>query len=223
MYDKQSGEYRGDQVGSFFSFEKVNDEFGVSLYGVARIPKSRKRVCTAITEMWEKGKLSFSFEISYTMKGVALGNQASAPVADSPAPKMQKSVDDNSLYEALKRRAKDVSQMDMPNAGNNNKPKQSGAFDFNRGLSKSGVFSLTGSRVDIDPLSETEYFKALYDKYIQTQKECGEVTDKFTLEQFVSRLAREKDRLMKTYKCKNVRFSVYVKDGKASLKATPQK
>ena len=53
MYDKQSGEYRGDQVGSFFSFEKVNDEFGVSLYGVARIPKSRKRVCTAITEMWE--------------------------------------------------------------------------------------------------------------------------------------------------------------------------
>ncbi|MBO4351126.1 MAG: hypothetical protein J6A01_09310 [Proteobacteria bacterium] len=156
---------------------------------------------------------------SYTMKGVAFTAPQDAAKSQSQTQK-QNSVDENSLFEALKRRAKDVSEIDMPVSGD---PKQSGAFEFNRGLSKSGVFSVTGSRVDIDPLSETEYFKSLYDKYIQTQKECGEVTDKFTLEQFVSRLAREKDRLIKTYKCKNVRFSVYVKDGKASLKATPQK
>lgn len=128
------------------------------------------------------------------------------------------SVDNNTLYDALKRRAKDVSQMNLPSA-----PSASGDFEFNRGLSKSGVFSLTGSRVDIDPMSDNECFKQLYTQYIETQKQCGEDTNKFTLEQFVSRLAREKDRLVKRYNCKNVKFSVYIKDGKTSLKATPQK
>ena len=128
-------------------------------------------------------------------------------------------MDQNALYDALKRRARDVSEMAMPAAGT----AKSGVFDFNIGLSKSGVFSVTGSRVDIDPLSDTEYFKSLYEKYIETQKQCGESTNKFTLEQFVSRLAREKERLMQTHNCRNVRFTVYVKEGKASLKATPQK
>ena len=82
---------------------------------------------------------------------------------------------------------------------------------------------MTGSRVDIDPLSDNEYFKSLYEKYIELQKQCGESTNKFTQEQFVSRLAREKERLIKTYNCRTVRFTVYVKEGKASLKATPQK
>ncbi len=127
-------------------------------------------------------------------------------------------VDNNALYDALKRRAKDVSQMNLPVA-----PGTSGDFEFNRGLSRSGVFSLTGSRVDIDPLSDNACFKQLYEQYVETQKQCGEDTGKFTLEQFVSRLAREKDRLIKNYNCKNVKFSVYIKDGKASLKATPQK
>ena len=127
-------------------------------------------------------------------------------------------VDNNALYDALKRRAKDVSQMNLPVA-----PGASGDFEFNRGLSRSGVFSLTGSRVDIDPLSDNACFKQLYEQYVETQKQCGEDTGKFTLEQFVSRLAREKDRLIKNYNCKNVKFSVYIKDGKTSLKATPQK
>lgn len=127
-------------------------------------------------------------------------------------------VDNHTLYDALKRRAKDVSQMNLPAA-----PNPSGDFEFNRSLSRSGVFSLTGSRVDIDPLSDNECFKKLYAQYVEAQKQCGENTDKFTLEQFVSRLAREKARLMQNYKCKNVNFSVYIKDGKASLKATPQK
>ncbi|MBQ9816053.1 MAG: hypothetical protein IJM59_01115 [Proteobacteria bacterium] len=134
-------------------------------------------------------------------------------------------VDQNSLYNALKRRAKDVSELDMAAAEvkKDQAGANSGAFEYNRGLSRSGVFSVTGSRVDIDPLSDNEYFKSLYEKYIELQKQCGESTNKFTQEQFVSRLAREKERLIKTYKCRTVRFTVYVKEGKASLKATPQK
>lgn len=150
----------------------------------------------------EKNEESFKPAPSWSGKSV----QDSAPV------------DNNTLYDALKRRAKDVSQMNLPTA-----PSSTGDFNFNRVLSKSGVFSLTGSRVDIDPLSDNECFKQLYEQYVETQKQCGEDTGKFTLEQFVSRLAREKDRLIKRYQCKNVKFSVYIKDGKTSLKATPQK
>ena len=128
---------------------------------------------------------------------------------------VDRGMDANSLAEALKRRARDVSEVSMPAATTSK--------SVNHSLSKSGVFSVTGSRVDINPLSDNEYFKSLYDKFIETQKSCGEPTNKFTLEQFVSKLAREKAHLMKTYKCKNVRFQVYVKDGKTSLKAMPQK
>lgn len=150
----------------------------------------------------EKNEESFKPAPSWSGKSV----QDSAPM------------DNNTLYDALKRRAKDVSQMNLPAV-----PSSTGDFNFNRVLSKSGVFSLTGSRVDIDPLSDNECFKQLYEQYVETQKKCGEDTGKFTLEQFVSRLAREKERLIKRYQCKNVKFSVYVKDGKTSLKATPQK
>ncbi len=124
-------------------------------------------------------------------------------------------MDTNSLAEALKRRARDVSEVALPAISSD--PNEAA-----RNLSKSGVFSVTGSRVDINPLSDNEYFKSLYEKFVQCQNECGEPT-KFTQEQFVSRLAREKSHLMQNYKCKNVRFQVYIKDGKTSLKAMPQK
>lgn len=153
-------------------------------------------------------------------KSTASSNESFKPAPSWTGKKVTDTgMDQNALYDALKRRARDVSEMAMPAAGT----AKSGVFDFNIGLSKSGVFSVTGSRVDIDPLSDTEYFKSLYEKYIETQKQCGESTNKFTLEQFVSRLAREKERLMQTHNCRNVRFTVYVKEGKASLKATPQK
>lgn len=157
-----------------------------------------------------------------TMSGIA--PRMTMPMAQAikpqAVPELQGgNMDQNSLYDALKRRARDVSEMSSQQSNINT----SGAFEYNRGLSKSGVFSVTGSRVDIDPSSDNEYFKSLYDKFLETQAECGESADKLTLEQFVSRLAREKDNLMKRYNCKNVKFSVYVKDGKASIKAIPQK
>lgn len=130
-----------------------------------------------------------------------------------------KSLDNNALYDALRRHAKDFSQTNMPAA----KQTADSAFDFDRRLSKSGIFSITGSRVDIAPVNDHAQYQKLYDEYIELSLQCGEPTDKFTLEQFVSRLAREKERLMRAYQCSNVRFSVRIKAGKPSLKATPMK
>jgi len=57
------GEFESEQIGSFFSFAKASDEFGVSLIGEARIPKRNAQLCETILRMYEAGTLSFSFEI----------------------------------------------------------------------------------------------------------------------------------------------------------------
>jgi hypothetical protein len=90
-------------------------------------------------------------------------------------------------------------------------------------LSHSGVFSRTGSKLDIEPANDSEYFKALYEDFLATKRTCGESTDNITMERFVNRLARNKQALVDRYNCGTVRFQVYVKDGRAALKATPVK
>jgi hypothetical protein len=42
MYDKLTLTYGTTMIGSFITFKKVNDQYGVSLYGQARIPKREK-------------------------------------------------------------------------------------------------------------------------------------------------------------------------------------
>ena len=64
LYDKTRGVFLADEIGGFYDFEKVNDEYGVSLIGYARINKRSDLVCEAIQELYDQGKLNFSFEIS---------------------------------------------------------------------------------------------------------------------------------------------------------------
>lgn len=64
LYDRKSGTFLADQIGSFYDLEKVEDEFGVSLIGYARIPKRSEQVCSAIEDLYAKNALNFSFEIS---------------------------------------------------------------------------------------------------------------------------------------------------------------
>ena len=61
--NKTSGIFESEQIGSFFSFAKAQDEFGVSMIGEARIPKRNPALCETLLRMYEKGELNFSFEI----------------------------------------------------------------------------------------------------------------------------------------------------------------
>lgn len=63
MLDSRTGRFLSDQIGSFYNFEKVSDEYGVSLIGEARIAKRNVEICNAINELFEAGKLNFSFEL----------------------------------------------------------------------------------------------------------------------------------------------------------------
>jgi hypothetical protein len=68
---------------------------------------------------------------------------------------------------------------------------------------------------------ESAHFAHVYDEFVQTKKACGESQSGLTLDKFLQKLRDNKAALVAKHGCRTVRFSVYVKDGKAALKATP--
>lgn len=69
--------------------------------------------------------------------------------------------------------------------------------------------------------AELEEWQAVYIEFVRVKRECNERVDNLTFEKFQQTLKKNRDVLMEQHKCKAVKFTVYVKDGKASLKATP--
>jgi hypothetical protein len=67
------------------------------------------------------------------------------------------------------------------------------------------------------------YFKQVYDQFVAVKQSCNEPTSGLTYQKFTEKLIKNRDDLMAKTACKDVRFTVYVKDGKAALKATPVK
>jgi hypothetical protein len=70
---------------------------------------------------------------------------------------------------------------------------------------------------------ETAEWLSVYDDFVRMKRQCGEPVDGLTFEKFSHTLKKNRDTLVQRHACKRVRFSVYVKDGRASLKATPVK
>ncbi|MBV8762708.1 MAG: hypothetical protein JO257_35820, partial [Deltaproteobacteria bacterium] len=81
-----------------------------------------------------------------------------------------------------------------------------------------GAGAPAGSGPAVDP-----YFKQVYDQFVSVKQSCGEPTAGLTYQKFSEKLIKNRDDLMAKTGCKEVRFTVYVKDGKAALKATPVK
>lgn len=63
MLDRKAGRYYTQQIGSFYSFEMVEEDDCTALIGTARVPKRNKAVQTALADLFEEGRLTFSFEI----------------------------------------------------------------------------------------------------------------------------------------------------------------
>jgi hypothetical protein len=72
-------------------------------------------------------------------------------------------------------------------------------------------------------LSEEQHFQEVFREFVVTRDQCGEPNDGLTYDKFVAKLRKNKEQLVQKYACKTVRFQVYVKEGKAALKATPVK
>ncbi|MGE5184824.1 MAG: MXAN_5187 family protein [Acidobacteriota bacterium] len=77
--------------------------------------------------------------------------------------------------------------------------------------------------VEPEPEHADPYFKQVFDQFLAVKQSCNEPTGNLTYEKFAEKLVKNRDDLMAKTGCREVRFTVYVKDGKAALKATPVK
>jgi hypothetical protein len=71
---------------------------------------------------------------------------------------------------------------------------------------------------EVDEMTE---WQKVYEEFLAVKTQCGEPTTGMTFEKFKSTLQRNKDALVQRHGVTRVKFTVYVKDGKAALKASP--
>ena len=70
---------------------------------------------------------------------------------------------------------------------------------------------------------EQQEFRKVYDAFIETKRRCNEPTAGLSFEKFRGTLEKNRDQIVSKHGAKRVSFSVYVKNGKAALKATPHR
>jgi len=73
------------------------------------------------------------------------------------------------------------------------------------------------------PVDELADWKLVYEEFVKMKKQCGENTDGLTFDRFKGTLERNKAALVARHSCSAVKFTVYAKDGKAALRASPVK
>ena len=73
------------------------------------------------------------------------------------------------------------------------------------------------------PLSveEEAYFESVWKEFAATKHICGEAVEPADFRKFRAKLIRTRAQLVERFKCRDVRFRVYIKDAKAALKASP--
>ena len=69
---------------------------------------------------------------------------------------------------------------------------------------------------------EAADWRQVFDEFLRVKQQCGEPTN-VSYEKFLNTLRKNRDQILQRHTCTRVRFSVYVKDGKAALKASPVK
>lgn len=71
------------------------------------------------------------------------------------------------------------------------------------------------------PVQSEEDWPGVFEQFVQTKIQCGENVEGFTYERFRETLIRNREALVQQHGAQEVRFAVYVKDGRAALKASP--
>jgi hypothetical protein len=70
-------------------------------------------------------------------------------------------------------------------------------------------------------IDERAEWQQVFEDFVALKQANGEPTEGFTYEKFQGTLQKHRDAITSKFNCKRVKFSVYTKDGKAALKATP--
>ena len=68
---------------------------------------------------------------------------------------------------------------------------------------------------------DAAHFQQVFEEYVALRIKCGESATSVAADKFFAKLRSNREQLVAKYGCRSARFSVYVKDGKAAIKATP--
>jgi hypothetical protein len=64
-------------------------------------------------------------------------------------------------------------------------------------------------------------WRRVFDQFVQTKQQCGEPIEGFTYEKFRVTLVKNHEAIAARHGTQQVKFTVYVKDGRAAVKASP--
>ncbi|MFZ9888649.1 MAG: MXAN_5187 C-terminal domain-containing protein [Myxococcota bacterium] len=82
------------------------------------------------------------------------------------------------------------------------------------------LLSQSATASGVSPAEES-HFKEVYHEFLSTRARCNEDTDQLSYERFLTKLMKNRQQIIEKYNSKSVRFQVYVKQGKAALRAVP--
>ncbi|MGD8316857.1 MAG: MXAN_5187 family protein [Myxococcales bacterium] len=70
---------------------------------------------------------------------------------------------------------------------------------------------------------EETHYREVFEQFVATQEQCGVSVSGLTFDKFVRKLHAAREQVIKRHRASGVRFTVYVKEGRAALKASPVK
>jgi hypothetical protein len=80
---------------------------------------------------------------------------------------------------------------------------------------------MKATMVGLPQNDEIAHYQQVFEEYLALRAKCGEPTTGVAADKFFAKLRSNRDQLIAKYGCTTARFSVYVKDGKAAIKASP--
>lgn len=78
-------------------------------------------------------------------------------------------------------------------------------------------------RAGSEEAEQEAHYREVFEQFLATKKQCNEPVAGLTYDKFVVTLRKNREQIVAKHGAAKVRFTVYVKEGKAALKATPIK
>jgi sRNA-binding regulator protein Hfq len=78
-------------------------------------------------------------------------------------------------------------------------------------------------RAGSEEAEQEAHYREVFEQFLATKKQCNEAVAGLTYDKFVVTLRKNREQIVQKHGAAKVRFTVYVKEGKAALKATPIK
>ena len=141
------------------------------------------------------------------------------PPSSAPAPAIDEDSDAISLGAAGLGFSDDSAPFNAPDPGAGGLLGDGGPGGMLGGGGMGGGMGGGGMGGDTTDDPREAYFQEVYNEFVALKETCGEDVDNFPYEKFAKKLRKNTEQLLERDGIADVKFNVYIKDGKAALKA----